>query len=162
MTSTYTEFGSPIGRLLILANNDGLAAIHFAPTSGAHAIAEHWTQGGSMVDDAARQLGEYFAGTRRSFDLPLAPKGTPFMTSVWNELVRIPYGATTSYGELARRLGKPKAARAIGSANGKNPIPIVVPCHRVIGANGTLTGFAGGLDVKRQLLELEGCQRIGA
>jgi len=105
---------------------------------------------------ARRQLDEYFAGTRTSFDLPLDAEGTAFERRVWDLLRVIPYGTTTSYGELARRLGEPKDARAVGAANGKNPIPIVVPCHRVIGANGDLTGFGGGLERKRWLLEHEG------
>jgi len=105
---------------------------------------------------ARRQLDEYFACTRTSFDLPLDAEGTAFERRVWDLLRAIPYGTTTSYGELARRLGEPKDARAVGAANGKNPIPIIVPCHRVIGANGDLTGFGGGLERKRWLLEHEG------
>jgi len=105
---------------------------------------------------ARRQLDEYFARTRTSFDLPLDAEGTAFERRVWDLLRAIPYGTTTSYGELARRLGEPKDARAVGAANGKNPIPIIVPCHRVIGANGDLTGFGGGLERKRWLLEHEG------
>jgi len=105
---------------------------------------------------ARRQLDEYFARTRTSFDLPLDAEGTAFERRVWDLLRAIPYGTTTSYGELARRLGEPKEARAVGAANGKNPIPIIVPCHRVIGANGDLTGFGGGLERKRWLLEHEG------
>ena len=102
------------------------------------------------------QLDEYFAGTRRRFDLPLAPAGTPFQQRVWRLLRGIPWGRTISYGELARRSGNPAASRAVGAANGRNPLPIIVPCHRVIGGNGTLTGYAGGLEAKRMLLELEG------
>jgi len=104
----------------------------------------------------ARQLAEYFAGRRREFALTLDPPGTPFQRDVWGELARIPYGATVSYGELARRVGRPAASRAVGAANGANPIPIVLPCHRVIGANGSLTGYGGGLPIKRALLALEG------
>ncbi len=103
----------------------------------------------------ATQLADYFAGVRRDFDLELAPAGTPFQLEVWRMLRRVPYGTTTSYGELSRRLGRPQASRAVGAANGANPIPIVVPCHRVIGADGSLTGFGGGLDAKRVLLDLE-------
>ena len=99
---------------------------------------------------------EYFAGRRRQFDLPLAPVGTPFQRAVWNALAAIPWGALRSYADIARAIERPTAVRAVGAANGRNPLPIVVPCHRVIGSNGTLTGFAGGLDIKRQLLELEG------
>jgi methylated-DNA-[protein]-cysteine S-methyltransferase len=105
-----------------------------------------------------RQLREYFAGQRTRFDLPLHPAGTAFQRDVWSELQRIPYGETISYGELARRVGHPAAARAVGAANGANPIPIVIPCHRVIGANGKLTGFGGGIPVKQKLLALESRQ----
>jgi len=104
---------------------------------------------------AARQLEEYFAAERRSFDLPLAPAGTAFQQTVWRELTKIPYGGTISYGQLARTIGKPDAVRAVGAANGRNPFPIVIPCHRVIGSDGTLVGFGGGLDAKRFLLGLE-------
>lgn len=104
----------------------------------------------------AEQLAEYFAGRRREFDLPLAPRGTDFQRAVWSELVRVPYGSTISYGELAGRVGRARASRAVGGANNRNPLPIVVPCHRVIGADGSLTGYGGGLDRKRALLTLEG------
>ena len=107
------------------------------------------------VGEAIRQLGEYFAKMRVEFDLPLATEGTPFQRSVWRVLREIPYGATISYGELARRVGNPKASRAVGSANGKNPLPIVIPCHRVIASDGTLGGFGGGLPAKEALLALE-------
>lgn len=112
-----------------------------------------------LLSEAARQLEEYFAGARREFDLPLAPKGTPFQQSVWALLRQIPYGETRSYGQLAAALGNPKASRAVGGANHNNPIAIVVPCHRVIGADGSLTGYAGGLDIKAYLLRLEGVLR---
>ena len=108
------------------------------------------------VARAARQLRAYFAGERSDFDIPLSPEGTEFQRRVWHELERIPYGCTISYGELAKRVGNPKASRAVGAANGANPLPIVVPCHRVIGADGTLTGFGAGIDVKAKLLEIEG------
>ena len=104
---------------------------------------------------AAKQLRAYFAGERQTFDLPLAPHGTEFQQSVWSELQRIPYGETTTYSKIAERIGRPAAVRAVGAANGANPIPIVIPCHRVIGASGSLTGFGGGLDVKRRLLAME-------
>jgi methylated-DNA-[protein]-cysteine S-methyltransferase len=102
------------------------------------------------------ELSEYFAGKRRTFTIPLAPKGTPFQLAVWNALLEIPYGATTSYSELAFRIGKPSAVRAVGAANGANPIPVIIPCHRVIGANGSLTGYGGGIERKQWLLALEG------
>lgn len=108
-------------------------------------------------EPAARQLAEYFAGSRRAFDLELLPAGTAFQQAVWCELQNIDYGHTISYGELARRIGKPDAVRAVGAANGRNPIPVIIPCHRVIGSNGSLTGFGGGLALKRTLLAHEGC-----
>jgi O-6-methylguanine DNA methyltransferase len=120
------------------------------------------TRGRPFVWDAARcaavarELAEYFAGRRRDFTLAVDPPGTPFQRQVWSELARIPYGGTLSYGELARRVGRPSASRAVGAANGANPIPIVLPCHRVIGADGSLTGYGGGLPIKRALLALEG------
>lgn len=156
MTTNYLEHETPIGRLLLLADEAGLTEIRFAREEG-HAIEPEWTGVSALLAEAARQLDAYFAGTLRDFDLPLAAAGTEFMKNVWAELVRIPFGQTVSYGELAERIGNPKASRAVGLANGKNPLPIVVPCHRVIGANGKLTGFAGGLDLKRRLLQLEGC-----
>jgi methylated-DNA-[protein]-cysteine S-methyltransferase len=113
-----------------------------------------------ILDQACEQLGEYFAGTRRTFEIPLEASGTEFEHRVWDLLRAIPYGSTTSYGALARRLGDPSQARAVGAANGKNPIPIIVPCHRVIGANGDLTGFGGGLERKRWLLQHEGALLI--
>jgi methylated-DNA-[protein]-cysteine S-methyltransferase len=115
-----------------------------------------WLQQEEPFRLAITQLREYFAGTRRRFELALAPRGTPFQLSVWQLLRAIPYGQTVTYGEIARRLGRPEAARAVGLANGANPLPIVVPCHRVIGADGALTGFGGGLPIKRALLHLEG------
>ena len=108
------------------------------------------------LEDLSTQLGEYFSGKRKTFDYPLAPKGTEFQLAVWNALLEIPYGDTTTYAELARRIGRPSAVRAVGAANGANPIPIVVPCHRIIGTSGTLVGYGGGLDRKRWLLEHEG------
>jgi methylated-DNA-[protein]-cysteine S-methyltransferase len=108
-----------------------------------------------LLAEAVRQFDDYFSGKLKEFTLPLAPEGTAFMKQVWAALQEIPYGKTASYGEIAGRIGKPKAARAVGLANNRNPIPIIIPCHRVIGANGSLTGYAGGLDMKRKLLELE-------
>lgn len=148
---------SPIGPLLLVADDTHLRAIWFhAPR---HALPGHLeaSEGDNAVLDETRaQLDDYFANRRRSFDLPLRPIGTPFQREVWTMLGRIPYGETWSYGDVAQRLGKPAAVRAVGAANGRNPIPIVVPCHRVIGADGSLTGFGGGLSIKRYLLELEG------
>jgi len=148
----YTQLDTPIGRLTIVAEDAGLRRIQWDGEEPMEGADEGRTE---LLDRAARQLDEYFAGTRRGFDLPLALVGTPFRRKVWLELGAIPYGTTISYGEQARRLGRPGAARAVGAANGANPVPIVLPCHRVIGASGSLTGFGGGLDIKRALLELE-------
>jgi methylated-DNA-[protein]-cysteine S-methyltransferase len=154
---THLLIDSPIGSLLLSAEGGTLVGIEFPITKGK-------ARGGPPMDsveatapfDAVRrQLDEYFAGRRRSFKLPFEPRGTDFRRKVWAELVRIPFGETITYGELARRIGQPTASRAVGLANGANPIPIVVPCHRVIGAGGALTGFGGGLDTKRFLLDLE-------
>jgi methylated-DNA-[protein]-cysteine S-methyltransferase len=147
-----TVIASPVGPLRLTAGNGALTEIAFL----GHAEAER----GDLDTDpvlraAAEQLGEYFAGDRTTFDLPLAPIGTPFQQAVWHVLREIPYGQTWSYADVALRIGKPTAVRAVGAANGRNPIPIVVPCHRVVGANGTLTGYGGGLENKQTLLGLE-------
>ena len=118
-------------------------------------IQPDWEPDRRMLKEPVRQVEAYFSGTLKDFDFPLAPQGTTFQTSVWKELLRIPYGETISYGELARRLGNPKAVRAVGLANGSNPIAIVIPCHRVIGSNGSLVGYGGGLPIKQALLALE-------
>ncbi|HEV8435862.1 MAG TPA: methylated-DNA--[protein]-cysteine S-methyltransferase [Thermoanaerobaculia bacterium] len=154
-------FESPVGPLTIRVNDDGaLEEIRFGAPGIRHPASEEQSR---MPDAGCRivieQLNEYFAGTRREFDLPLAPRGTAFQLACWNELQRIAYGTTISYSELARRIAKPNAVRAVGAANGANPIPIIIPCHRVIGANGTLTGYGGGLHIKRALLALEQPQR---
>ncbi len=151
----YDEIDSPVGPLLVAADDDGLRLIHF---QAAHRRKPEpsWQRDPAAFRDAAVQLGEYFRRERRAFDLPLAPRGTPFQLATWRALSTIPYGETISYEELARRVGRPSASRAVGAANGANPLPIVVPCHRVIGKNGSLTGFGGGLDTKRVLLELAG------
>ncbi|MEY2958141.1 MAG: methylated-DNA--protein-cysteine methyltransferase [Actinomycetota bacterium] len=144
---------SPIGRLDLIAVDGALVEIRF----GEGAPQPETVPVGTcpVLDRAATQLGEYFAGTRTEFDLPLAPAGTTFQSEVWGVLRQIPYGETITYGEQAGRLGDRNKSRAVGAANGKNPIPIVVPCHRVVGANGHLTGFAGGLDLKAWLLDHE-------
>lgn len=144
---------SPIGRLDLIAVGDALVEIRFGEGTPQPDTVSAGTC--PVLDRAATQLGEYFAGTRTEFDLPLAPTGTSFQSEVWGVLRQIPYGATITYGEQARRLGDRNKSRAVGAANGKNPIPIVVPCHRVVGANGHLTGFAGGLDAKAWLLDHE-------
>lgn len=144
---------SPVGELVLAATGDGLTHVLFG-----HSMSEAPTgsaDGGPIVAAAAAQLREYFAGTRRDFDLPLCPTGTDFQRAVWASLRDIPYGETRCYGELAARIGRPAAVRAVGAANGRNPISIIVPCHRVIGRNGTLTGYGGGLPAKRTLLALE-------
>ncbi len=159
----YQKTPSPIGELGIVADADGrLVEIVFhadreEPVSlGAGDELEEDTDRGGATARAAEQLDEYFAGRRQCFDLELAPRGTAFQLRVWQALAEIPYGETVSYAEIAERLGRPGAARAVGRANGTNPIPVVVPCHRVIGADGSLTGYGGGLPIKQALLELEG------
>ncbi len=151
----YCETSTPVGRLLLTGDEDALRGISFQ--SGRHPaeVPEAWQRAEEPFRDAIAQLAAYFAGRLRRFDLALAPEGTPFQREVWSALTEIPYGETVSYSELARRIGRPAATRAVGAANGRNPLPIVVPCHRVIGANGSLTGFGGGLSIKRRLLDLE-------
>jgi methylated-DNA-[protein]-cysteine S-methyltransferase len=159
-----TIIDSPVGRLRLVASERGLRAILWDAEDVSHVAAvgdEELVEGRNpAIDQAIAQLGEYFAGTRRDFDLPLDPVGTPFQQSAWMVLRSIPYGQTMSYGQQARTLGDPKKARAVGAANGKNPLSIVVPCHRVVGSTGHLTGFAGGIDVKRWLLDHESQQRL--
>jgi len=151
---------SPVGPLLVAASDTGIHAIEFHAPRHAVPRTGDWREGTHPLIEAARgQLAEYFARRRRVFDLQLAPAGTSFQRHVWETLATIPYGETISYTELAIRVGRPSATRAVGAANGRNPLPIVLPCHRVIGANGSLTGFGGGLPTKRFLLELEGAQR---
>jgi methylated-DNA-[protein]-cysteine S-methyltransferase len=149
----YSTLTTPIGELLLTADDDGaLTAVHLP---NRHPETAGWERDDAALAMARRQLSDYFAGERTAFDLPLRPAGAPFQLRVWEALLRIPYGETASYGELARELGHPGAARAVGAANGRNPLAIVVPCHRVIGASGSLTGYAGGLECKRALLDLE-------
>lgn len=149
-------FDSPLGPLLLAWGARGLSHILF-PEGGDPAAADpSWQPQSEAAFGAATQLAAYFEGDLRDFDLPLAPEGTPFQLRVWEELSRIPYGHTTSYGEVARSIGRPTATRAVGAANGRNPLPIVIPCHRVVGSNGRLTGYGGGLPIKQFLLRLEG------
>jgi len=143
---------SPIGNLLLVANEDGLLEVHFPPAVPPRGS----SRGYGPLAQVIRQLAEYFAGDRKKFDVPLALRGTPFQLDVWRALQRIPYGETRSYADIARAIDRPTATRAVGAANGANPIPIIIPCHRVIGTNGALTGFGGGIDVKQRLLNLEG------
>jgi methylated-DNA-[protein]-cysteine S-methyltransferase len=154
-TIHYDEMPSPVGRLLLVADHEGLRQIRFERERHPRAAADHWVRSRDALAFARGQLEQYFAGERQRFALPLHPLGTPFQLGVWEELGRIPYGVTISYGELARRIGQPAAVRAVGAANGRNPLPIVLPCHRVIGSDGSLTGFGGGLPTKRFLLALE-------
>jgi methylated-DNA-[protein]-cysteine S-methyltransferase len=154
MSRIETRMESPVGTLRLAASRAGLSHVLFAREAERADSASG--AGSALLCEAVRQLEEYFAGARQEFDLPLDPKGTPFQLETWRALRTIPFGATISYGELARRLGKPSAVRAVGAANGRNPISIIVPCHRVIGSDGSLAGYGGGLEVKRRLLELEG------
>lgn len=155
----YTYLETPIGTLLIAGDAEAVRRIDFPKGGKKSSPGEGWTESArGPVGQAMKQLREYFAGKRADFDLPLAPEGTEFQRTVWRNLQDIPYGETISYGELAKRVGNPKASRAVGAANGQNPIPIVIPCHRVIGANGKLTGFGGGLPTKEVLLGLEAKQ----
>lgn len=147
---------SPIGRLRLIGNGDSLVGVWFEHgRDAARNAAALEPKSSPVLVRTRRQLEEYFAGRRREFDLPLEPRGTEFQRRVWQRLTRIAYGDTTTYGALASDLGNPKGSRAVGLANGSNPIPIVIPCHRVIGADGSLTGFGGGLAIKSALLELE-------
>ena len=149
----YRFIDSPIGRLLVAGDGERLQVIQFP--GPAQTPAPCWQRDDHTFAQAERQLSEYFAGQRRQFDLPLAPNATPFQARVLAALQNIPYGETRSYSDIAQTIGKPKAVRAVGAANAKNPLPIVIPCHRVIGKDGSLTGFGGGLPTKRYLLNLE-------
>jgi|SRR5579863_1652141 methylated-DNA-[protein]-cysteine S-methyltransferase len=151
----WTQIESPVGPLLLVADAAGLRQILFV--NGRHRVKPEpcWKEDSAPLKITISQLNAYFAGAREEFDLPLAPEGTPFQLGVWRRLCEIPFGETISYGELARRMGNPQASRAVGLANGSNPIPIVIPCHRVIGSNGKLTGYGGGLPIKEKLLALE-------
>ena len=149
---------SPTGKLLLAADDAGLRHITFADHREPARPGPDWSEDAGPLRDTIRQLRSWFAGDLRDFDLPLAPEGPAFHQRVWRELCNIPYGETISYGELARRIGSPNASRAVGRANGANPIPIVIPCHRVIGSNGKLTGYGGGLPRKEFLLALERSQ----
>ena len=150
----YQILETPIGALRLVSDGQHLVAIEFEDS---HTIdGSDRETADSVLQCCATQLREYFAGRRTRFDLPLAPRGTDFQRAVWKALEAIPYGELRSYGEIARAIGNPRAVRAVGAANGRNPLPIVVPCHRVVGSDGSLTGFAGGLEIKRRLLALEG------
>ncbi len=152
----YTFIESPLGKLLIAGDQNGvLEQLHFV--NGRHRVEPHpdWEESQAPFGAALQQLRSYFAGELTRFDLALRPEGTSFQMEVWRALLEIPYGTTVSYAEIARRIGRPQAIRAVGAANGRNPISIVIPCHRVIGSDGRLTGYGGGLPVKERLLALE-------
>lgn len=151
----YCYLDTPIGELLLAGDTDALSMVGFPEGAMRREPEPDWIYNEKPFAEAIRQLNEYFAGDRQDFDLPLRLDGTEFQLLVLQELRRIPYGETTSYGDIAERIGRPKAVRAVGAANGRNPIPIIVPCHRVIGASGDLTGFGGGLNTKEALLRLE-------
>lgn len=158
---TWTVHPSPLGDLLISTSDGSLSGLWVTPHDRVPRDGWRRDDAQPLLVEATRQLDAYFAGERQDFDLPVQAAGTPFQQLVWAALREIPYGTTTSYGVLARRIGRPGASRAVGLANGRNPISIVVPCHRVIGANGTLTGYGGGLDRKRLLLGLESATLAG-
>ncbi len=151
----YTKIGSPFGNLLLVRTAAGLAEIRFLAGRDRHEPEPHWRKDRDAFRQEIDQLEAYFAGDLRQFDLRLAPAGTAFQQRVWRQLQQIPYGETISYGQLAGQIGQPKAARAVGAANGRNPIPIIIPCHRVIGSDGQLTGYGGGLEIKDTLLAHE-------
>ena len=151
----YTTFESPVGPLFLAGDSDALQSLSFESSSRAVFPPSDWKQNTAVFQEVMRQLQAYFGGELREFQLPLAMAGTEFQLRVWNALRLIPYGETISYAQLAVRVGNSKATRAVGLANGSNPIPIIIPCHRVIGSDGSLTGFGGGLSTKKKLLELE-------
>jgi methylated-DNA-[protein]-cysteine S-methyltransferase len=152
----YDTFDSPFGPIRVAADETGLRRVIFLKGKRRVLQQRGWVLEPGRLASAREQLEAYFAGRLMSFDLPLAPKGTRFQERVWKALLNVPYGATASYGEIAAALGNPKASRAVGLANGKNPIAIIIPCHRIIGANGHLTGYGSGLKIKAGLLRLEG------
>lgn len=161
MNQSFDRYASPLGEVLIVVDEAGLTGVHFVDQQHFPKDSSSWQLNAThpVLVAARRQLEEYFAGRRRHFELPLAPRGTEFQREVWQALTTIPYGTTTSYGALATRLGRPSASRAVGAANGRNPLGIIVPCHRVIGSAGALTGYAGGLERKQALLALERGER---
>jgi methylated-DNA-[protein]-cysteine S-methyltransferase len=153
----FAHMDSPVGRLLLAADDEALRLIEFPSPRHPMSRVDEWKEDENTVLRATHsQLDEYFEGRRKRFELPLGPRGTDFQRTVWHTLAGIPYGTTISYAQLATRVGKATAMRAVGAANGRNPLPIVLPCHRVVGSDGSLTGFGGGLPTKQFLLELEG------
>ena len=158
MTTLYTEMTGPLGTMLLTADDGALTGVHFPGQKHDQPRQPDWQRADDepVLAAARRQLSEYFEGRRAGFDLPLAPRGTPFQQAVWQALLAVPFGATSTYGAIAAAIRRPKAVRAVGAAIGANPIGIVVPCHRIVGRDGSLTGYAGGLDRKAKLLALEG------
>ena len=156
----YDFYDSPHGQMLLVASDEGLAGVYFEGQKYHPEIAPEWRHdaGRAALRGAKRELAEYFAGRRERFETPLAPHGTPFQRAVWNAISTVAFGETITYGELARRAGYPGSVRAAGAATGRNPLTIIVPCHRIVGSTGSLTGYAGGLDRKRALLALESRQ----
>ena len=154
---TYDFYDSPHGRMLLVANGEGLAGVYFDGQKYHPELEREWRRDArhAVLAQAKRELAEYFAGERKVFDTPLAPEGTPFQKAVWRAISTVAFGETITYDELARRAGAPGSARAAGTATGRNPLTILVPCHRIVGADGSLTGYAGGLARKRALLALE-------
>jgi len=154
----YAKFLTPLGAVLATAEGGFVTSVNFIAAKSAPPLGKDWAEDphSSPLKECAEQLADYFAGTLQRFDLPVAPRGTPFQERVWREIERVPFGQTITYSELASRAGAPGSARAAGAATGRNPIWIVVPCHRIVGADGSLTGYAGGLERKRKLLEIEG------
>jgi methylated-DNA-[protein]-cysteine S-methyltransferase len=157
MTTLYTEMASPLGTLLLTAQDGALTGVHFPGQKHDRPRQPDWQRADDdpVLAQARAELGEYFAGRRTRFDVRLDPRGTPFQRAVWQALLAVPFGATSTYGAIAQAVRRPSAVRAVGAAVGANPIGIVVPCHRIIGHDGTLTGYAGGLDRKAKLLEFE-------
>ena len=157
----YDTYESPHGRMLLVATEDGVCGVFFNGQKYFPEKDSDWTRDGNHapLKQAKRELAEYFAGRRKHFEVALDPEGTPFQRSVWKAIAKVRFGETISYGELARRAGHPGSSRAAGAATGRNPVSIIVPCHRIMGADGSLTGYAGGLNRKRALLALEGIGR---
>jgi len=157
MYFSYCE--SPVGRLLLAGDGRSLTKVAFQSEKWPQELESKWQRKDSAFRDVVTQLDAYFSGVLTQFDLPLLPSGTAFQLQVYQALLTVPYGETTTYGTIAKKIGRPTAVRAVGAANGSNPIPIIIPCHRVIGADGSLTGFGGGLEIKSYLLGLESGQR---
>ncbi|MCL5948781.1 MAG: methylated-DNA--[protein]-cysteine S-methyltransferase [Actinobacteria bacterium] len=157
----YRNIDSPVGLLTLAGQDDRLTHLVMETTAHPPSERNHWVEDATAFPDVIAQLHDYFAGKRTGFDVALCPAGTSFQQRVWDALCEIPYGETRSYGEIARRIGQPGAARAVGLANARNPIAVIIPCHRVVGANGALTGYAGGLETKRVLLDLEQTRQPG-